>query len=71
MALKRKTFYFNNSSESGQSFEKFAVDVMQHLFENEVDEIVLAVDDGDGDTGLYTLDVSHEWMKGFVQCKEN
>jgi predicted ATP-grasp superfamily ATP-dependent carboligase len=69
--MKTTSIHYNNDIHSKQSYEEFAKQLMDYVLEKGIDEIILSVDDGDGDVWKYTIIVSSERVKAIAQIKEN
>ena len=67
----RNSFYFNNDSTSKQDHRALAYQLMEAIMNNQGSEVILTVDDGDGDVWKYTLDISCERIDKVTQVIEN
>jgi hypothetical protein len=69
--MKTTSIHYNNDIHSKQSYEEFAKKLMDAIVEKGAKEIILSIDDGDGDIYKHTISVSSERVPAIAQIKEN
>jgi hypothetical protein len=66
-----KSLHFNNHISSKQTKESFGKEIFEAIFRESDGQIIITVDDGDGDVWKYTLTIDVERLKTVTQIKEN
>jgi hypothetical protein len=65
------SLHFNNHSSSKQSKEQFGSQIFDAILRENYREIIITIDDGDGDFWKYTLNVDVKRVNEVTQIKEN
>lgn len=66
-----KSLHYNNSVKSKQKLSDVGNEMIRAILESGEREIILSVDDGDGDVWKYYLSVSSDKIDPIIQLNEN
>lgn len=66
-----KSLHYNNSLKSKQELASVGHELIKAVLESGEREIILSVDDGDGDVWVYRITVSCDRIEQVIQITEN
>ena len=66
-----KSLHYNNSLKSKQELASVGHELIKAVLESGEREIILSVDDGDGDVWKYYLTISSDKIDPIIQINEN